>query len=77
MSPDYLEISAHNIGEASSTLLMNGFYFEEFLLVLFAGLGTIALLSQLVPGVLLFVAIIRSIRSCTRSDMGTSVEGIE
>lgn len=77
MSPDYLAISAHNVGDASSTLLMQGFYFEEFLLVLFAALGAIAFLSQLVPGILLFVSMARSICSCAKPSPGTSCDGIE
>ncbi len=77
MSPDYLAISAHNLGDASSTLLMQGFYFEEFLLVLFIALGTVAFLSQLVPGMLLFVSMARSICSCARSSLGTSGDDIE
>lgn len=77
MAPDNSEISVHTIESASNLLMGNGFYFEQFLLVLFAGLGVIAFLSQLVPGILLFASMIRSICSCARSSMGTPGDGLE
>lgn len=77
MSPDYLTISFPPIEDFSSPLLLSGFGMEEFLLVFFAGLGTMAVLCQLVPGVLLFVSMVRSMYSCSRADMKPSVEGVE
>lgn len=77
MSPDYLNISFPPIEDFSSPLLLSGFGMEEFLLVFFAGLGTMAVLCQLVPGILLFVSMTRSIYFCSLTDDESSVEGVE
>lgn len=77
MSPDYLNISFPPIEDFSSPLLLSGFGIEEFLLVFFAGLGTMAVLCQLVPGILLFVSMTRSIYFCSVTDDESSVEGVE
>lgn len=77
MSPDYLNISFPPIEDFSSPLLLSGFGIEEFLLVFFAGLGTMAVLCQLVPGILLFVSMTRSIYFCSVTDDESSVEGLE
>jgi hypothetical protein len=77
MSPDYLNISFPPLEDFSSPLLLSGFGMEEFLLVIFAGLGTMAVVCQLVPGVLLFVSMVRSMCSCSRTDIKPAVEGAE
>lgn len=77
MSPDYLNISFPPLEDFSSPLLLSGFGMEEFLLVFFAGLGTMAVVCQLVPGILLFVSMARSMCSSTPTDMRPSTEGVE
>ncbi|WP_306537448.1 hypothetical protein [Geobacter sp.] len=77
MSPDYLTISFPPLEDFSSPLLLSGFGMEEFLLVFFAGVGTMAVVCQLVPGVLLLISMVRSMFFCTRTDMAPSVEGGE
>lgn len=77
MSPDYLTISFPPLEDFSSPLLLSGFGMEEFLLVFFAGLGTMAVVCQLVPGVLLLISMVRSIFFCTRTDMAPAVKGGE
>lgn len=77
MSPDYLNISFPPLEDFTSPLLLSGFGMEEFLLVFFAGLGTMAVLCQLVPGILLFVSMTRSIYFCSLTDDESSVEGVE
>lgn len=77
MSPDYLAISFPPLEDFSSPLLLSGFGMEEFLLVFFAGLGTMAVVCQLIPGVLLFVSMVRSICSSTRTEILPSAEGAD
>ncbi|CAG0949142.1 hypothetical protein GEOBC_00077 [Geobacteraceae bacterium] len=77
MSPDYLTISFPPLEDFSSPLLLSGFGMEEFLLVFFAGVGTMAVVCQLVPGVLLLISMVRSMFFCTHTDMAPSVEGGE
>ena len=77
MASDYLNISFPPLEDFSSPLLLSGFGMEEFLLVFFAGLGTMAVLCQLVPGILLFVSMTRSIYFCSLTDDESSVEGVE
>uniref|UniRef100_A0A831XFM3 Uncharacterized protein n=1 Tax=Geobacter metallireducens TaxID=28232 RepID=A0A831XFM3_GEOME len=75
MSPDYLAISFPPLEDFSPPLQWSGFGMEEFLLVFFAGLGTMAVVCQLIPGVLLFVSMVRSIWSNTRIEVLPSAEG--
>lgn len=77
MSPDYLNINFPPIEDFSSPLLLSGIGMDEFLLVFFAGLGTMAVIFQLVPGVLLFVSMVRSVYSSSRPDVKPSVEGVD
>lgn len=77
MSPDYLAISFPPLEDFSSPLLLSGFGMEEFLLVFFAGLGTIAVVCQLIPGVLLFVSMVRSFCSSTLPEIQPAPEGAE
>lgn len=77
MSPDSLNISFPPLEDLSSPILLSGFGMEEFLLIFFAGLGTMAVVCQLVPGVLLFVSMVRSMYSCSRTGMEPSAKGVE
>ncbi len=77
MSPDHLDISFPPLEGFCSPRLLNCFGIEEFLLVFFIGLGAIAFVCQLVPGILLFTSIVRSLISCIRPNMKPSSEGVE
>jgi len=77
MSPDHSAISFPPIEDFSSPLLLSGFGIEEFLLAFFTGLGIMVVLCQLLPGVLLFVSMVRSIYGGAPSDMHPSAEGTE
>lgn len=72
-----VEISFPLLQDISSPFILNCFGIDEFLLVFFIGLGTIAFACQLVPGVLLFVSMVRSIYSFPRPDTRPSAEGVE
>ena len=61
MSPDHLDISFPPLEDFYSPLLLSCFGIEEFLLSFFVSMGTIAIICQLVPGVLLSISMLRSI----------------
>ena len=77
MSPDYLTISFPPLEDFSSPLHLSGVGMEEFLLVFFATLGTMTVICQLVPGVLLFVSMVRSMYSCTQPDIRPLAKEVE
>lgn len=49
------------LDEGIPPVALGGVGMEDFLLILFAGLGTMAVLIQLLPGFMLFSSMVRSI----------------
>lgn len=55
-----------------SPVAMSGIGMEDFLLSLFAGIGATALACQFIPGLFLFISLIRNIFRYTKVDIGPS-----
>ncbi|WP_052263422.1 hypothetical protein [Geobacter pickeringii] len=54
------------LDEGIPPIALGGVGMEDFLLALFAGLGTMAVVIQLLPGLMLFSSMVRSIFSTPR-----------
>ena len=53
-------------------LAMSGIGMEDFLLMLFGGIGAVGVACQFVPGLLLFITLIKSIFRYSQVDVSTS-----
>lgn len=65
-------ITFPSLEDPSLPILVSGVGAEDVLFTLFAGVGTLAVACQFIPGIILFSSMIRSIVTCPRVETGNS-----
>lgn len=73
MSPDFLSLTTQTLEGFTQPFLMSSFAIEEFLLAFFIGLGTITVLLQLIPAILLLIYMLRGMIFLRQSNFPENV----